>query len=77
MQREMNYMQKRTSKEKLNTAVGLMLLGMEDEDLEKLDKYPRDQANKWLEIMVSKPKNEWKGLPDFLMKYEIEDEDDW
>jgi len=53
---------------------------MQDEDLERLGKdYPNKKD--WERILITmllNPKEKWKelGVPDYLMKYEIADEDE-
>ncbi len=57
-----------------------MILQIQREDLERLDKdYPNKQdGDRILLTMLLNPKEKWKelGVPDYLMKYEIVDEDD-
>ncbi len=55
-----------------------MVLQMQDEDLVELD---RDYPRGWQVILMAMllfPKERWKelGIPDYLMKYEIEDEEE-
>ncbi len=65
--------------ERTKSLIGFMLLQIADEDLQKLD---RDYPNgKWKEILLKLllyPKSKWKelGVPDYLMKYEIVNEDE-
>jgi len=57
-----------------------MIYQMRDEDLERLGKdYPNKKD--WERILITtllNPKEKWKelGVPDYLMKYEIADEDE-
>ena len=57
-----------------------MIYQMQDEDLERLGKdYPNKKD--WERILITmllNPKEKWKelGVPDYLMKYEIADEDE-
>ena len=57
-----------------------MIYQMQDEDLERLVKdYPNKKD--WERILITmllNPKEKWKelGVPDYLMKYEIADEDE-
>jgi len=57
-----------------------MILQMRDEDLKKLDKdYPNKKEREQVLItMLTNPKEKWKelGVPEYLMKYEIADEDE-
>jgi len=57
-----------------------MILQMQDEDLEKLDKdFPkRKDKDRILVTMLVNPKEKWRelGVPEYLMKYEIADEDE-
>jgi len=57
-----------------------MIYQMRDEDLERLDKdYPdKRERDRILITMLLNPKEKWKelGVPDYLMKYEIADEDE-
>jgi len=56
-----------------------MILQMRDEDLERLDKdYPdKKERDRILITMLLNPKEKWKelGVPDYLMKYEIADDE--
>jgi len=63
--------------EKYTVGLALMLLQMDKEDLKRLDKdFPEGLWEKVLYIMQTRPKSEWKkwGVPDYMMRYEIEDE---
>ncbi len=66
--------------EEIEDYLPLMFLQIKDEDLEKAEKdYGQiENFKKVLRIMLSTPKEQWKekGIPDYLMKYEIADEED-
>ncbi|WP_157560456.1 hypothetical protein [Hydrogenivirga sp. 128-5-R1-1] len=61
--------------------VPLMIYQMRDEDLEKLDREGLgEKGNYFLMAMLLFPKERWEelGIPEYLRKYEIADEeDDW
>jgi len=70
---------KETMEEMAKKFLPFMILQIADEDLEKLEKdYPeRNQADKILITMLLNPKEKWKelGVPEYLLKYEIENEE--
>ena len=57
-----------------------MLIQMQDEDIKRLDRdFPKKEDRKKILItMLLNPKEKWKelGVPDYLMKYEVVDEDE-
>ncbi len=58
--------------------IPFMILQMRDEDLKKLGE---EYQKNWIYILMAMllfPKERWKelGIPDYLMKYEIEDEEE-
>ena len=60
--------------------IPFMILQMHDEDLDRLGKdYPKKKDwEKILVTMLTNPKEKWRelGVPEYLMKYEIADEDE-
>ena len=57
--------------------LGLFVLQIADEDLDRLEKELGNQkAKQVLLTMMVAPKEDWQklGVPEFMMKYEIEDE---
>jgi len=65
--------------EKARKFIPLMILQMQDEDLKQLGKDFKKEE--WMHILMAMllfPKEKWKelGIPDYLMKYEIEDEEE-
>jgi len=65
--------------EKAKQFIPFMLLQMQDEDLKKLDKdyKKKEEKEKVLLNMLLNPKEKWKelGVPDYLMKYEVVNEE--
>ncbi|NPA32505.1 MAG: hypothetical protein GXO04_02635 [Aquificae bacterium] len=55
----------------------LMILRIADEDLERLGKEYGQNAYLILKAMLLFPKDKWKelGIPNYMMKYEIEEEE--
>ena len=66
-------------REQARKFIPFMILQMRDEDLEELDKdYKEEERIYVLMAMLLFPKEKWKelGIPDYLMKYEIADEEE-
>ena len=65
-------------REQARKFIPFMILQMRDEDLEKLDKEYGKEGDYLLMAMLLFPKEKWKelGIPDYLMKYEIENEEE-
>ncbi|GAB6066274.1 hypothetical protein JCM9492_13670 [Aquifex pyrophilus] len=66
-------------REKAESFIPFMLLQMEDEDLDRLDReYSRKEAIYLMMAMLLFPKERWTelGIPDYLMKYEIAGEEE-
>jgi hypothetical protein len=59
--------------------LGLFVLQIADEDLDRLEKELGNQkAKQVLLTMMVAPKEDWErlGVPKFMMKYEVEEEED-
>ncbi|WP_459774353.1 hypothetical protein [Aquifex pyrophilus] len=66
-------------REKAKSFIPFMLLQMEDEDLDRLDsEYSKKEAIYLMMAMLLFPKEMWTemGIPDYLMKYEIANEEE-
>ena len=67
-------------RERARKFIPFMILQMRDEDLKKLGEDYKGEA--WISVLMAMllfPKEKWEelGIPDYLMKYEItEDEED-
>ncbi len=65
-------------RERAKEFIPFMILQMQDEDLKKLGE---EYRKNWIYILMAMllfPKEKWKelGIPDYLMKYEIENEEE-
>ena len=68
----------RMSMEEAKEFLPFMLLQISDEDLKKLERdFPKD-GDRILLLMLTHPKEEWEklGIPPYLRKYELVDEDE-